>query len=72
MSTIQEQLLFIHYGYEKKSPDTLALELELATAGVYKARDNAIRHLQELYRNSDLYIWRWAYIQTKRIAQKGH
>lgn len=59
------------YGYEKKSLDTLALELELTTAGVYKARDNAIRHLQELYRNSDLYIWRRAYHITKNVARKG-
>ena len=59
------------YGYEKKSPDTLALELELTTAGVYKARDTALKHLQKLYRESDLYIWRRAYQITKAAASKG-
>lgn len=59
------------YGYEKKSLDTLALELELTTAGVYKARDAAIRNLKKLYRNSDLYIWRRAYHKTKNAARKG-
>ena len=59
------------YGYEKKSLDTLALELELTTAGVYKARDTALKHLQKLYRESDLYIWRRAYRKTKNAARKG-
>jgi hypothetical protein len=59
------------YGYEKKSLDTLALELELTTAGVYKARDAAIRNLKKLYRNSDLYIWRRAYHITKSAARRG-
>ena len=59
------------YGYEKKSPDTLALELELTISGVYKARDTALKHLQKLYRESDLYIWRRAYQITKTAASKG-
>ena len=59
------------FGYEKKSLDTLALELELTTAGVYKARDTAIKHLQKLYRESDLYIWRRAYQIAKAAASKG-
>ena len=59
------------YGYENKSPDTLALELELTTAGVYKARDTALKHLQKLYYESDLYIWRRAYQITKTAASKG-
>ena len=59
------------YGYEKKSPDTLALELELTTAGVYKARNTALKHLQKLYRESDLYIWRRAYQITKAAASRG-
>ena len=59
------------YGYEKQSPDTLALELELTTSGVYKARDTALKHLQTLYRESDLYIWRRAYQITKAAASKG-
>ena len=59
------------YGYEKKSPDTLALELELTTTGVYKARDTALKHLQKLYRESDLYIWRRAYLITKNTASQG-
>ena len=59
------------YGYEKKSPDTLALELELTTAGVYKARDTAHKHLRKLYHESDLYIWRRAYQITKIAASKG-
>ena len=56
------------YGYENKSPDTLALELELTTSGVYKARDTALKHLQKLYRESDLYIWRRAYLIIKNTA----
>jgi len=59
------------YGYEKKSPDTLALELELTTAGVYKSRDTALKYLQKLYRESDLYIWRRAYQITKTAASRG-
>lgn len=59
------------YGYEKQSPDTLALELELTTAGVYKARDTAHKHLRKLYRQSDLYIWRRAYQITKIAASTG-
>lgn len=59
------------YGYEKQSPDTLALELELTTAGVYKARDTALKHLQKLYYESDLYIWRRAYQITKTATSKG-
>ena len=59
------------YGYEKQSPDTLALELELTTSGVYKARDTALKHLQKLYRESDLYIWRRAYLITKNTASQG-
>lgn len=59
------------YDYEKKSPEQLALELELTNDGVYKARDIAIRRLQELYRNSPMYIWRKTYYATKRTAEKG-
>ena len=59
------------YGYEKKSPDTLALELELTTAGVYKARDSALKHLRKLYHESDLYIWHRAYLITKSTASRG-
>ena len=59
------------YGYEKKSLDTLALELELTTSGVYKARDTALKHLRKLYRESDLYIWRRAYQITKAAVSKG-
>lgn len=59
------------YGYEKKSLDTLVLELELTTSGVYKARDTALKHLRKLYRESDLYIWRRAYQITKAAVSKG-
>lgn len=59
------------YDYEKKSPDRLALELELTIEGVYKARDAAIHHLQDLYRNSPMYIWRKTYYATKRTAERG-
>ena len=59
------------YGYEKQSPDTLALELELTTSGVYKARETALKHLQKLYRESDLYIWHRAYLITKNTASQG-
>ena len=60
------------YGYEKKSLDTLALELELTTSGVYKARDTALKHLRKLYQESDLYIWCRAYQITKATARLGN
>ena len=59
------------YGYEKKSPDTLALELELTTSGVYKARNAALKHLRKMYHESDLYIWRRVYQITKAAASRG-
>ena len=70
-SMLARRISYGVYGYENKSPDILALELELTTAGVYKARDTALKHLQKLYRESNLYIWHRAYQITKTAASKG-
>lgn len=57
------------FGYEKKPPGLLALELELTIDGVYKARENALRALKTLYYDSPLHIWRRAYMDTKKAAR---
>ena len=50
--------LFGIYGYEKYSLDQLGLKEMLTTDGVIKARAAALRHLQELYKESSLQTWR--------------
>ncbi len=59
------------FGYEKKPPDRLALELELTIDGVYKAKENALRALKALYYGSPLHIWRKAYMDTKKAAREA-
>ena len=59
------------FGYEKKLPDRLALELELTIDGVYKARENALKALKTLYYGSPLHIWRRAYMDTKKAAREA-
>lgn len=59
------------FGYEKKSPERLALELELTIDGVYKARENALKALKTLYYGSPLHIWRKAYMDTKKAAREA-
>lgn len=59
------------YGYEKKTLDVLAFEELLSMNGIYKAKEAALRRLREIYRDSDLYIWRKAYLLTKKAAQRG-
>ena len=59
------------YGYQKMIKAELALRLELAIDGVYKARDAAVRHAKEFYHGSDLHLWRRAYVDAKITATKG-
>lgn len=59
------------YGYEKKTLDELAFEEMLSMNGIYKAKEAALQRLREIYRDSDLYIWRRAYLLTKKAAQRG-
>ncbi len=59
------------FGYEKKLPDRLALELELTIDGVYKAKENALRALKALYYGSPLHIWHKAYMDTKKAAREA-
>lgn len=59
------------YGHEKQSVSELALDMELTIDGVYKARDAALARAKKIYRKSNLYIWRKAYVDTKITALKG-
>ena len=59
------------YGYEKKTLDELAFEEMLTMNGIYKAKEASLQRLRAIYRESDLYIWRRAYLITKKAAQQG-
>ena len=59
------------YGYEKKTLDELAFEEMLTINGIYKAKEASLQRLREIYYDSDLYIWRKAYLTTKKAAQRG-
>lgn len=59
------------YDYEKKTLDELAFEEMLTMNGIYKAKEASLQRLRVIYRDSDLYIWRRAYLLTKKAAQQG-
>ena len=46
------------YGYKKYSLNQLGLKEMLTTDGVIKSKGTALRHLQELYKESRLQTWR--------------
>ena len=58
------------YGYEKKTLNELAFEEVLTMNGIYKAKEASLKRLRDIYYDSDLYIWRKAYLTTKKAAQR--
>jgi len=50
------------YGYKKYTLDELGLQEMLTADGVVKAKKVALRHLQKLYKDSKLQLWRSAHL----------
>lgn len=50
--------------------DVLAFEEMLTMNGIYKAKEASLQRLRDIYYDSNLYIWRKAYLATKNGTEK--